>query len=487
MSALNIESMRLTAAAIKRKKTLSRREAFDGDHPESRPTAGQQAVLDDLGSMPIRIVRSGNQSGKSQLAMRECAWVFEENHPKWKRPTAWGTEPLLMLIAVNTAKQFEDVLWRKLSVLIDVTNCDIRRDSTGIKSITNNTNGNRIIILYYHNTGDALEKLQGFVGHWALVDEMPFSVGVLEEMVRRVATKSGFLMATFTPKVRNDAIRRWVDALALPAGKVYRLKMFDNPIYASPEKQTQELAKLSGLPEAMRRAILEGEWTAADTAVYFFSADTMCKRIPSEYLPSWRHLLSVDPANESKLGRVVAVEDPRNGHWYITRADYIDGIFIPTEIIKAVEFDVVGLNLVKRVSDPEAAWYRRQASHMGFNYIGVWNKKSRKQDLIKNFQSALGNWLFIDPDCADLIDEISDCSWSETAEGRIINASKYHLLDACQYLVDIKPPFTTVVQQGDWAEQCHGMIRANADALIKKQQEISCIRGGIRNKYFRAW
>ncbi len=448
----DLEQKRILAAAMRRKDVLERSRRFDGVTPDSAPTAAQQEVLNDLGKVAARYVRAGNQGGKTQTACRECAWVFEENHPTWTRPAEWGDEPLLLLVLCNTLKQFEDVIWRKLREMIDPGCYKIKRSSAGFEKIINTRNGNEILVLSYHNTGDAAIKIQGFVGHWAWIDEMPYSYTIFEETLRRVASRNGSFIATFTPKVRNDSIRRMVDAAQAPSSKVYKFRMFDNPLYASPEKQAEELQKLAGLPENVRKTILDGDWTAGESAVYYFNYDEMAK-VPQNYNRSWRHVLAVDPATESKLGLALIAEDPKDGLWYVVRTEYVEGIYVPELIVKAVEDIASTYNIVQRICDTNATWYIRQASHMGFQYSGVYNKKERKDELIKGLQSVLGRKGFVCPWCSDFIEEVTSCSWSETVEGKIVKGQRYHLLDAVQYGIDRLPKFVPNLTSSNWADR----------------------------------
>lgn len=474
-------SKQLLVAAIKRVEALERVERFDGAVPESKPTPAQQEVLDALGVVPIRYVRAANQGGKTQTGARECAWVFEENHPRWKRPAAWGNEPLLMVIACMTLKQFEEVIWRKLKMLLDPGCYHVKRSTAGIEKITNLRNGNEILVLSYHNTGDAQDKLQGFVGHWAWVDEMPYSASIFEEIIRRVASRSGSFLATFTPKVRNDSIRRMVDSAMEPYARVYRFRMFDNPLYASPEKQAEELGKMAGLPDHVKKTVLEGEWTSGDSAVYYFNYDEMAKH-PTGYSHSWEHVVAVDPANNSDTGVVVFARDPETGKWYIIKATTFGGVFFPDKIVLEVEKIVLGLNVVKRVYDPAACWFFYAASALGIRYEGIYNKKERKNDLIKNLQTFLaGN--YVSPLCSEFIDELTGCSWSETAADKIVGAQKLHLLDAAQYGVDRLPAFKPALKAADWMTR---LIAAD-DKRIRQEQKAASISHGGRIGRRRVW
>src|SRR5690606_2381133 len=143
-----------------------------------------------------------------------------------------------------------------------------------------------------------------------------------------------------------------------------------------------------------------------ENAVYYFDYRTMVVPRPSNYSPSWRHVVSVDPALASALGLVVAAEDPNTNCWYVIKAKYISGILVPTEIEETVWKETCNYNVVRRVSDPHEVWFIQTARAAGRNYRGVYKKTDRKAELIKNFQQALGTKLFICDDCTDLITEI---------------------------------------------------------------------------------
>lgn len=464
----------LLAAAIKRKEILERATVFDGAVPGSRPTPAQQEFLDDMGKVPIRWGVASNQGGKTATGARECAWVFTETHPSWQRPTEWGSESLLLVIACQTLKQFEDVIWRKLQMLLDPACYKVRRDSAGIESITNVINGNKIIVLSYNNGLEAVKRLQGFVAHWAWIDEMPTYIGVVEEMIRRVASRSGAFIATFTPKVRNEQIRKMVDGATLPYAKRYKFRMFDNPVYASEEKQQEVLAGLAGLPRGMISTILEGEWTAGEGSVYRYDAELM-RRNPNNYTPHWRHVLIVDPASSSSTGRTLWAEDPTTGLWYVILSDYINE-HVPERLVKKVETLPHGINLVRRGCDPSAAWYVAQASHMGYTYISVWNKTQRKDELLKKSQSHLGTKVFISSSATDLEDELINYSWREDGSEKVIKAQKYHLIDCFQYGCDLLPPPDANISLSTmpWYAQ----LRAADIKREKSEQSARVMHGG---------
>lgn len=434
-SAAKPDHDKLLAVAVRRLERLEKSEAFDPGNPTSRPTPAQQAVLDDLSKVRHRYLTAGNQAGKSRLGCREVHWVWTETHPTWKRPKDWGDEKLLILVVGRTSKQVEEVLWRNISSYCDPGEFHIHRVGGIIQKVTHRPTGNVIILASHHADNEAREKLQAYVAHYVLCDEMPSSSKLFEELQRRVQARSGYFLATFTPKVVNQEIRRMVDAAQEPYAKRYRLSMLDNPIYAGREQEI--LASLNSFPESYRKTVLFGDWMAGDEAVYWFDYDKMVQ-IPPDYSPSWRHVESSDPASASALGLTIWAEDPKSSNWYCIWAEKIRGIAVPTELVDAVRQRTAKFNIIRRRSDA-APWYVSQAAAMGLTYDTIYNKHHRKLDLIKNLQEKMGTRMFLTPNCEELIQEFQECRWSDTGEGKIVNHSIYHLLDSSQYFADDIP------------------------------------------------
>jgi phage terminase large subunit-like protein len=422
-------------------------------------------VLRDINEIGHRYVTAGNQSGKSQLAARECAWVFEENHPFWNRPPQWGDEPLLLLVVGRTTKQLEEVLWRKISAFLNIDDVQIQRVGGVIQKVTHRKNKNTILFLSHHSEREAREKIQAFTASWVWVDELPGNVKLLEELHRRVQAKRGPFIATFTPKVPNPEIRQLVDNSKAPYAKKYAFSLLENPIYSDADKQ-KILASLETYPESYRRTILYGDWADAESQVYYFDAETMMEA-PEGYHPGWRHVEASDPALQSKFGFTVWAENPATGIWYCIRADYISDILTPEAILTEVLHRTAGLNIVRRISDPHEAWYINTASARGISYVTPYNKNSRKGELIKNLQQALATTIRLAPWVTDLRREFETCQWSETAASKIVNASSYHLLDAAQYFVDCKPSSEVQAPIKEW----HAELR-EANALRKKTEAV---------------
>lgn len=448
-------------------------------HPTSRPTEQQWAVFRDIGRIQYRYVVAGNQSGKSALAAREIAWILQDSHPFWKRPVEWGVGPLTIIIAGQDRKMMELELWgNKLSKFLDTSKWREVRAGQMLQHVENRETGDRIIFISHADSSEKNRKhMQGYVAHYVWLDEMPASTRVLEELQRRVDSRKGYFLATFTPKFKNLQIRKMVDSIQEPTGKRYRLSKLANPLFASnPEA---EIAKLAGLSEAMKRAVLDGDWMDGDDLVYEYVPELHGGSPPDTYSAGWRHAAVVDPATESKLGLTVWAEDPATHTWWCIRAEYVEGIFVPTRIIAEVERRLEGLNLVVRRADSHESWFIRQAAHMGFKWVGVEAKNvpGRKDGMIRKFQQSLGTQVRIADWCLPLVDEIQTCERSPDT-GRIIGASRFHLVDTAHYFVDRIPEPDTRMQYASFEDRVY---QAHLQQLRQEQLQADAAKRGTTN------
>jgi phage terminase large subunit-like protein len=378
-----------------------------------------------------------HNSGKSQTCARILTWVLTDTHPKWNKPTAWGNEPLLALVCGRTGRQIEESLLPKIRSYLEPGTFKEIRIGNIIQRLELN-NGNRIVFQSLENPNMARERIQSYVAHLVWLDELPPIVDILNELLIRIQARDGHFIASFTPLVRNVQVQKFVDGLTEPMAKTYRFRMLDNPLYKDPQRQAEILASLSHLPEHVRNSRLFGDWMSDDNAVFYFDYSTMVE-LPINYSPLWRHVESVDPAVKSALGYTLWAENPETGIWYCIKAEYIKGIYVPTELVQTVAKLSQNVNIVRRISDPHEAWYIHTAASMGISYTGVYRKNDRKAELIKNFQEELGKSLKISPTAELLIDEITSARWSDAREGKIASGSDYHLLDSSQYFQDVKP------------------------------------------------
>lgn len=474
-------AQRLLAVALASERRRKLSECFSPDDLESRPTEPQLEALRGIQKYLIRYVRAGNQAGKSLLSARELTWILTNTHPYFQRPARWGSGPLLILIAGQDRLQMETNLWRRLLLpFLDPSDWHETKSGGQLVSVEHRSEGHQIVFLSHNNASeDDIKHMQSYAAHWVWVDEMPKTKRVLEELQRRIDAKEGRFIATFTQKVRNEDIRLFVDAADPSVAHVYRLSKLDNPIYA--DRKPAELAKLAGLSEQEKNAILYGDWLGADLQIYSVDPSVYVDDLVG-YSPSWRHVLAVDPAMASKLGYVLVAECPKTSRWWIVDADYIEGISTPTALVYAVESRVKGKNIVLRVYDPAETWFSRQAAEMPggekWYYQSVPRKSERRDELISNFREALGKRIKMwRGRTGKLQSELSRMQWSEVNPGKIANSSKYHLHDAALYALDRLPE-----------AQVHYEHKTYADYLIaqdNKRQVLEAAAAKAKVKKYR--
>jgi hypothetical protein len=446
-TAQELAKKRLLAAALNKLQSLKKTECFDGNDVNSRPTAEQLAVIEAVKRREASVisVRAGNQSGKSQTAARIFAWLLEGSFPDWMPPPKWNKQVQLLILG-RSFKQLESSLWKKIEALLTPGTYKVVRTG-GVLSRVVHDSGNEALFFSHDNVHLARERVQSFSAEAVWLDELPRNVKLVEELQRRVQAKDGFVLMTYTPKAPAPDIKRFVETMKPPVGIEYRLTAFANPVYSEADKQ-KLIDSLASFSEAYRATILQGEWLQPEEMVYQFDYDVMVKT-PPEYSPAWRHVASVDPASSGSTGLCVAAEHPSTGWWYIVRAEYLN-VKVPTELVQSIEEKLRGVNVVRRVADPHESWYIATAAKEGINYVMPYKKHERKKELIKNLQQSLGTKIFVAPWCQDFVDEITSCHYADEVSDKIAKSSRFHVLDAAQYLVDLLPPYEHGKPQQDW-------------------------------------
>lgn len=432
--AKSLDQKRKLLVALRRKEAIARRECFNPRDFDSRPTNLQQDILEAIDTYSERYVLGGNQSGKTALGARECAWVFNNEHPYWKgKPD----RPLLMMIVGKTHKIVKEEIWEgKIKHFLTEGTYKVNREGTALNSIVHE-NGNRILFFSHKSPEECREAVQAFVADWVWLDEMPSSYRLLTELHTRCQANSAPFLATFTPLLRNAEIRKHIDDGQEPLVKKYFLKTYDNPVYT--DAQISDMKKKHALmSDAERATRTQGAWYSGDNAVYDFDPKKHIEK-PEGYHPTWRHLESVDPAASGKAGYMLLAENPKTGVWYTIKEEYIAGK-APSELLATVNKLSDDVNCTKRVADSHEAWFIKEAELQKIFYEIPYKKTERKKELIKNLQESIHKGIVkVSPWCKKIIDEFLTCQWAENGD-RVVNSSSYHLLDCLQYAVDVLPP-----------------------------------------------
>jgi phage terminase large subunit-like protein len=431
------EQLRILAAAQSRLEKLLMQDVFDPNSPGSAPTEAQSKVFQEFGKKTVQVLRAGNQSGKSQVGARTCAWLLGETHPHWTRPKEWGKESLQIVVLGRNSKQIEESIYRRIKSYFPEGALRENRIGNIMQSVKHRVTGNTIIFQSYENENQARERVQSFTAHFVWIDEMPTTLALITECLRRVQAKDGYLMTTFTPLVLSQEVRKWCDTLDKKVGDTHRFKMFDNPVYTA-ERRENILLEMESLPQHVRDARLYGDWMAADSAVYYWDEKLMMAD-PVDYSPAWRHVESSDPAISSAHGLTIWAEDPETGIWYLIKAEQLVGYKDNQGFLEEVLKRTRGLNIVKRVYDTASTSYAATAQRFGITYTGVYHKVGRKIEMIQNFQAALGTKVRIASWCQNFVDQLTDCHWADNAEGKIVKSSKFHMLDSACYFIDCMP------------------------------------------------
>lgn len=445
-----------TKQAAERLRKLQLIDAFDVYDLSSRPNKVQSEYLKDINEYKIRLIRAGGQSGKSSTIGRELAWILTDTHPYWAKPAAWGSEPYTVLIAGADRKMMEMELWgKKLKPFLEAQDGDgvwrEVRSGNALQHVENRKKGYKVVFLSHSDSSESNRKhMQGYVAHFVWMDELSNNISIIEELQRRVQAKNGWFSLSFTPKGKAESIRKWADSIDVPYGKVYRMGMLDNPIYASRANELR--ANLEHMPEGLRNTVLFGDWEVGDSAVYGFDW-SMVER-PENYTVGWRHVEANDPAMAGKSGLLLFAEDPITGVWYAIKEEYAEGYASPDDLVNHVKAWTGHCNIVRRVADPHEAWYLGMASKLGLTYVVPYKKNERKDELIKGLQLALSTGrVKIAPWCESLISELQSAQWSEgDGKLRIINRKNLHLQDAAQYFVDCLPQPQAKFEERKWWE-----------------------------------
>lgn len=431
------DRQKLLAAALRRQQTLKMNQCIDPADLDSRPSEKQEHVLREVSKLHVYVV-AGNQSGKSQLGGRVVAWKFLETHPHWERSPEWGNEPLLIIVSGRLGDQVEELWERKIKPYLPPGSYNKPKYSSGsIKSVTHATNGNKILFTSHDKANQAWEKIQSYVAHHVWIDEMPSHAKYVEEAAVRVDAKRGQLMLTMTPKTRNDEIKNMVDNSDRDIAIKYQMGMLDNPKYFGREEEI--IKGTAHMSPEQRNAKLYGDWIGGDDSVFEFERSRHVLPLPSNYSTGWPHVLGFDPAPNGIGGLVILAGDPQSDNWWVVRSEYIKGK-APSDLVTEVQDIAKKYNIVRKVYDSHEPWFHHEAVKQGFSgWIAV-DKHSRKKELITGLQQALlDNWLLCIDMQEEMFREFNNAEWLDGDQAKIRNSTKYHLLDALQYIIDNLP------------------------------------------------
>jgi len=380
---------------------------------------------------------NGLVTHNTTIGGREISWLIEDKHPYIKRNDIAKNKPLTILVLGQVGEQIESNLWReKIKPFLTPGTFKEVRIGNALQRVEFKDTSDRIIFISHHNASEARKTTQGYDAQYVWVDEMPNSLSLIAELQMRVMADKGRLLITFTPLLRNVDIKNWVEQETETKAK-FKFNTLDNPIFKGREKEI--LAEFDQYPESERNARLYGDWYAGDLSVYELDFNKHIVDLPAEYSRTWDHIEAVDPAASGTMGYILLAQSPLQRCWYVVKSKYIKGA-AATDLLDKLYVESAPYNIIKRVSDPHEVWFIKEASKRDIFYLGVYNKTQRKAELIKNVQHKLTEGaLKICKDCTEIQQELVSAQWSETANDKIENSTKYHTLDALQYALDVLP------------------------------------------------
>ena len=356
-----------------------------------------------------------HNSGKSLFGGKTCAHIAKRDHPYIDVEKRWPHR-ITMLILTQTSKHSEEHWDKRMRPFFEPgTYREVRQSNMLYKIIGAGELSGKFAIYFfsYENPKEATARMQSFDAEIVWIDELCSYLPLYEEADRRVQAKDGLVLYTYTAKKPAPKVKKYVKA-EFEGKKFYVFNAFDNPIYDD-DKKRKIMAKLDALPldqrEQYKKAVLEGGWLDDEEYVYGLYDRDIHQRMPANYSSAWRHIEALDPAGSSKVGYILAAEDPNDdrGIWYVVKAKYIPGE-AATTLLEEIQRETGCVNVYARICDPHESWFIKEARKEPWrrNYrFPV--KKDRKTELIKGVSNALKDeWLYLVPGgCEELEDELN--------------------------------------------------------------------------------
>jgi hypothetical protein len=112
----------------------------------------------------------------------------------------------------------------------------------------------------------------------------------------------------------------------------------------------------------------------------------------------------------------------------------------PSVSVQTIVRETAGYHIARRLADPAAAAYIREARNAGIRYSAGLNKLYAFEYTIDLVQEAIGRTIFFAAGKADhLIDEMFAYERSDINPETVKNRKKFHCIDAFRYAVAMLP------------------------------------------------
>lgn len=434
---------------------------------------------------------NGLVTHNSQIGARAISWWLQGIHPFIPIREKWGTEFTILVIG-RTTEIIETEIWgNKLRKFLPAGSYKIENKSGGgIGRVIHLQTGNKIVFMSHHDAKNAREKVQGFTAPIVWLDEMPDDISLMTELMMRTLTNDGIFIATFTPLVENEQIKKLVETPS-KFSKIYKLKPEDNPKLLGPDGTLNDYelglkAICAGEPEAVYRARRFGEWYyTSGRVVKAYDPARHFHELPPTYSPvHWRHVAVVDPAAVGLVGTTIWAEDQAARKWWCVYAKKIEGdaAYI---IVKKLEDVFRNYNITERRCDCNPAGFYKEAIRQNIHYIPVADKHDRKFETIEKLNAFIASDTFMFCEASsELTDEFLSAKFSESNMNKIISSSNWHLIDTARYFADNLPaPLTTPVS---FRSMNHKLKQEHKKEQARIEHKIQLIRSK-QNRFRRGY
>lgn len=268
----------------------------------------------------------------------------------------------------------------------------------------------------------------GVGGHW-----------VKKRFIDPAPANESFAVSVETPNGKKSITRKFIPAL-----------LKDNPYLADTDYSTM----LAGLPEVLRKQLLEGNWDVSEGAAFPEFDSTLDNHViaPFEIPAHWERLKGVDYGYAAESACLWAAVDPEDGTLIFYRELYMKGLTGDKLGAIMAEMELPDIRSVPGVLD-WAAWSQAGGGYKGPTVGEVLvnmghklrradkNRKAGKvqfhQRLAKNSSGRPGMQIF--STCPNLIRELQSLPSAKNDPEDVDTHASDHAYDAARYLIMSRP------------------------------------------------
>jgi phage terminase large subunit-like protein len=271
-----------------------------------KPYSKQQQFHDLSMTLRERLLRAGNQTGKTFCGANEVAYHLTGEYPDWWLGRRWE-RPVKVWAASKTGLSTRDTVQKYLCGEAGVVSAQgsgaIPRDAVDWKNGVTTARGvadlydtvqvkhksGGVSILRFKSYDQGREKWQGETLDIIWFDEEPDIDIYIEGLTRITATK-GMVFVTFTPlKGQSDVILRYIKEPSKDRGEV--VMTIDDAEHIPVEERASIIA---GYPAYQREARARGEPIFGDGKIFQVPEENLKEQAHSPLPPHWTYVWGID-------------------------------------------------------------------------------------------------------------------------------------------------------------------------------------------------